>query len=247
MTGRGRDDDPVERDLLDPPCGRAEHEALADAALVHHFLVELADAGAVGQEHAEQAAVGDGAAARDRDPLCALASANAVLHAVPHDPRAQAGELIRRIAAGEHVERLAERIVGELGEVGAAARQCQELVDVPLVDRGRGDDLLREHVERVARVAHLLDEPLAHAPHHDRRLEQVATELREDLAGARLTDLVAGAPDALDASGDGSRRLDEYHQIDRAHVDAELETAGRDDGAQASAFQVGLDLQPLLS
>ena len=43
LAGRGRDDHAVEGDLLDPPRGRAEHEALADAALVHHLLVELAD------------------------------------------------------------------------------------------------------------------------------------------------------------------------------------------------------------
>ena len=44
LARRGRDDDAVERDLLDPPRGRAEHERLAGAALVHHLLVELADA-----------------------------------------------------------------------------------------------------------------------------------------------------------------------------------------------------------
>jgi hypothetical protein len=48
------DGDPLERDVLDAPRGRAEQERLAGPALVDHLLVELAHPGAVGQEHAEQ-------------------------------------------------------------------------------------------------------------------------------------------------------------------------------------------------
>ena len=76
---------------------------------------------------------------------------------------------------------------------------------------------------------------------------RVAAELREDLARARLADLVAGATDALEAPRDRARRLDQHDEIDRAHVDAELEAARRDDAAQAAALEVGLDLQPLLA
>ncbi len=72
-AGRRRDQDPVVGDVLDPPAGRAEREHVADPGLVDHLLVELADplAGALAadQEDAEQPAVGDGAAAGDREPL----------------------------------------------------------------------------------------------------------------------------------------------------------------------------------
>ena len=78
LARRRRDHDPLERDVLDPPRGRAEQERLARAALVDHLLVELADARAVGQEHAEQPAVGDGAAARDGQPPGAVAGPQAV-------------------------------------------------------------------------------------------------------------------------------------------------------------------------
>ena len=90
LARRRGDDDAVDRDLLDPPGRRAEHEALADAALVDHLLVELADAPAVGQEHAEQAAVGDRSAALHRHRLRAFAPADASFDAVPHHPRPQA-------------------------------------------------------------------------------------------------------------------------------------------------------------
>ena len=130
-----------------------------DAALVDHLLVELADPRAVGQEHAEQAAVGDRAAVRDRQPLRAGPAPDDAVDAVPHDAGPQLGELLGRVAAGEQVEHRREHLVGELAEVGARRRTMRgELVDRPLVERAHGDDLLGEHVERVARVAGVLDE-----------------------------------------------------------------------------------------
>ena len=70
----GGDQHAVVGDVLDPPGRRAEQEDVADPRLVDHLLVELADppsAGALGahEEDAEQAAVGDRAAAGDRQPL----------------------------------------------------------------------------------------------------------------------------------------------------------------------------------
>ena len=77
LAGRGEHDDAVVRDLVDAPRARAEHERLARPALVDHLLVELADAGALGEEHAEQPAVGDGAAVGDGDAAGAVAGAHA--------------------------------------------------------------------------------------------------------------------------------------------------------------------------
>ena len=72
LARRRGDGDPLERDVLDAPRRRAEHERLAGAALVDHLLVELADPLAVGQEDAEQAAVGDRPAGRHGQPLRAV-------------------------------------------------------------------------------------------------------------------------------------------------------------------------------
>ena len=72
-----RDQHPVVGDLLDPPRRGAEQEDLAHLALEHHLLVQLAHPGVrlltAGEEHAVEAAVGDGAAVDDGDPLGALA------------------------------------------------------------------------------------------------------------------------------------------------------------------------------
>src|SRR5690606_33426625 len=103
LTGRGGDDHAIVRDLLDAPRARAEQERLAGAALVDHLLVELADARAVGQEHAEQPAVGNGAAARDGQALRPGAAAHHAVDAIPHDAGPQFGELLARVATGEQV------------------------------------------------------------------------------------------------------------------------------------------------
>nr|BFF09154.1 hypothetical protein GCM10025699_04570 [Microbacterium flavescens] len=63
-------------------------------------------------------------------------------------------------------------------------------------------------------------------------MEHVAAMLREQSRPAHLADLVAGAPDALQAGGRAGRCLHLDHEVDRPHVDAELEAAGRDDASQ---------------
>ncbi len=224
LARRRADGDPLERDVLDPPRRRAEHERLARAALVDHLLVELADAGPVGEEHAEEAPVGDRAAAGDGEALRAVASAETVVDAVPHDARAQLGELLTRVAARQQVEHIRQQVVGDVGEARTAPHHRGNLTDRALLDdRHVRDDLLGEHVERVAQVAGRLDLTVDHPARDHCRFEQVAAVLREDRASRRLAHLVAGATDALQTAADRTGRLDLDHEIDGAHVDAELQ------------------------
>src|SRR5205823_1536821 len=73
-AGRRRDEDPVARDLLDPPRRGAEQERLAGPRLVHHLLVELTDATTpVDEEDAEEATVGNRPGVRDGEASGALA------------------------------------------------------------------------------------------------------------------------------------------------------------------------------
>ena len=112
---------------------------------------------------------------------------------------------------------------------------------------GHRDDLLGEHVERVARDDGRLDQALAHALGDDRALEQVGAELGEDAALGGVADVVAGAADALQAAGDRLRRLDLQHEVDGAHVDAELEARGGDQARQLAGLELVLDHEPLLA
>jgi len=118
--------------------------------------------------------------------------------------------------------------------VGGPAHQAQEVVDGPLVERARGHDLLGQDVERVSGDPGLLHEALAHPCHDDRRLEEVAGVLGEHLATARLAHPMAGAADPLQPGRDRAGRLDLHDEVDRAHVDPELQRAGRDQAAQAA-------------
>jgi hypothetical protein len=112
---------------------------------------------------------------------------------------------------------------------------------------GDRDDLLRQNVERVARDDGLLDGTFEHSLDDDGRLEQVGAELRKDAALGDGAEVVAGAPDTLQAARDGLRRLDLDDEIDRAHVDAELERGRRDETRNLSRLQQLLDLNALLT
>jgi len=62
-----------------------------------------------------------------------------------------------------------------------------------------------------------------HGTRHRRAGDKVAAELRENDAFARGSGLVARSTDSLQTAGNRRRRFNLNHQIDRAHVDAELE------------------------
>ena len=133
-------------------------------------------------------------------------------------------------------------------EANGAARRTsgQQLVDLPGVHGGHGDELLGEHVQRVGRDPQRLDGAGAHPLGDHRRLHQVAAVLGEDDAGGDRAHLVPGAAHALEPGGDRGRRLDLDDQVHRAHVDAQLQAGGGDDGGQPARLQVLLDQGALL-
>ena len=132
---RGCDDHAVAADLLDAPGRGAEQERLTRPRLVDHLLVELAHAAAVGQGDQEQPAVGNRAGVGDGQRAGALAGPDRALQAVPHDSRAQLGELARRVAAVEHVEHVLEQGAGQVGERVRAGDQRVEIVDRQVLHR----------------------------------------------------------------------------------------------------------------
>ena len=121
----------------------------------------------------------------------------------------------RKVAGHEPAQRSAVRTPQETRQVRRfegqllAARRDQRLdVDLAVVVAGVADD-----------------RAVAHPPDDDRAFEQVAPELGEDAARRRRADLVACAADALKARRHRLRRLDLDDEVDRAHVDAELQRA----------------------
>ena len=252
---RRRHGHPVAADLVDPPAARAEDDDVAvhpGAELVDHLLVELADPtagrpGLAGHEHAEQAAIRDRAAARDGHDARVAPALDRVGHPVPDDARLELGELVGRVGAGEHAEDALEDLAGQRLVGRRAGDDGEQLVDRPAIHHGHRDELLGEDVERVARDRRRLDRALVHPAGHDRAFEQVAAVLREDDALRGRADLVPGAADPLEAAGDAGRALDLDDEVDRAHVDAELEAGRGDQRGQPAGLELLLDLEPLLA
>ena len=89
--------------------------------------------------------------------------------------------------------------------------------------------------------------PGLHPLDHHRGLEHVAAVLREHLADTRRTHLMTGTTDPLQPRRHRVRRLDLDHEIDRAHVDAQLQRAGGHQRAELPGLQFVLDAQPLLA
>jgi hypothetical protein len=195
-----------------------------------------------------EAAVRDRARVRDGELERAAAGADRVRHTVPDDPRPQLGELLRRVAPVEHVEDVVEQLPRQLGERVSAPDRFVELRDLELVaGRGHRDDLLGQHVERIARDDGRLDVPVAHPLGHHRALEEVGPELREDAPARDLAYPVPGAADPLKPGGDRLGRLDLDHEVDRAHVDAEFERGRGHEAGQLARLEQVLDHQPFLT
>ncbi len=81
-----------------------------------------------------------------------------------------------------------------------------------------------------------------HALADHRAFQQVAAKARQQQRARDLADPVPGAPGTLQPAGDRAGGFDHDHQVHCAHVDAQLQRAGRDDAAQASGLQPALDL-----
>ena len=75
--------------------------------------------------------------------------------------------------------------------------------------------------------------------------DEVGAVFGKDDAFARRAHVMPSPADALHGAGYGRRRLNLHHQIDRAHIDAQLERRGRDQRAQAPGLQLLFDLGAL--
>ncbi len=122
-----------------------------------------------------------------------------------------------------------------------------QLVDGGVVQRHRGHQLLGQYVERVAHDPGVLDLARVHALGHHRRLEQVGPVTGEDAPTRGHAHLVPGPANALQPGGNraGGGHLD--HQVDRAHVDAQLQAGGGDQACELTPLQLVLDQQPTLA
>ena len=97
---------------------------------------------------------------------------------------------------------------------------------------GGQQHLLAEHVERPRPARLAVEIVLAHRRQRGVAFQHLEAVGRHQHRARRRVVAVIGAADALDQALDVLRRADLDHQIDAAPVDAEIEAAGGDDGAQ---------------
>ena len=250
--GAGRHDHPVAGDLLDPPGARAEQERLPGARLVDHLLVELADAAAVGQRDRVQPAVGNRAGVGDRELPGAGPRTDRAADAIPHDPRAQLGKLGGRVAAVEHVEHVLELGAAQLGVRVGAGDQRVQVVDADRTGPRARPRRSRRSAARARRAGCAVRRSSRSAPSRIRRATTAHSSRSARNLGKIRPRLTAptewpGAADPLQPARDGLRRLDLDHEVDRAHVDPELERRGRHQARQLAGLQHLLDDEPLLA
>ena len=130
-----------------------------------------------------------------------------------------------------------------------AANEREQIVFLPVLGGGHGDDLLPHHVERRRRHQQAIELALRDRPHQRRAFDQLVAGRREDppLRLGRVLDLVSRSADALQRDGDRSRRSDLADEIDGADVDAQLERRGGDDRLELSGFELLFGRQPQLA
>ena len=105
--------------------------------------------------------------------------------------------------------------------------------------------LLRQHVQRIARKPRGLDVPLVHGARHGCASHQVGAILGKQNPLAHRVHMVPCAANALHSTRHRWRRFDLDHQIHRAHIDAQFQRGSGAQGANLSRLQLLLDDRPL--
>ena len=191
-------------DLPDLPVVRAEDEHVAGHRLRGPVLVHAADQGLVGLgDDAEVAELGDGTAAGEGGEPGALAAAQLAVDPVVVDVGGS-GSPPGLDALADEVEHLVEGRPGERPVRMGGGDERVEVVDLPLLGGGLGDDLLGEDVERGHRRLDGVEAPRPHRGQEPRALDELVAGERVEPAPRRAGAGVVGPTDALEERRDRS-------------------------------------------
>src|SRR6267143_1454113 len=127
-----------------------------------------------------------------------------------------------------------------------AAEQREKLVLLPFPRRDFGDDLLRQHVERLFRDRQPVELAAMDALEQCGALDQLVARQWEEAALGCPVDRVPRAAHPLQEGCDRAWRAELTDQIDLADVDAELERGGCHQRLQLTALETLLGVEPLL-
>ena len=226
----------------------AEEEGVAGHEGCSEVLLHLAEQSAAPapEAHLEHFGLDDGADVHaDRPGAARVAQPPAVVVAGEALP-AVVG--LQRVAAGGGESRGSRRSRTGQAAVGTgAADLVEERVGVERAGAGGQQDVLAQHVERAGAARRSVQVVGVDRLERGAALEHLeAVGGHEDGAGGRVV-AVVGAADALDQPLDVLGRADLHDEVDVAPVDAEIEAAGRDDGAKLARDHGRLDAEPGLA
>ena len=133
------------------------------------------------QKHAVQPAIRNGAAIDDRHAAARLAALVSLLRdAIPRHARPQAPQIHPRDSAPKACRaRLRTPTASAPRTVRRDAPGRNSSSHVPILHRHHGHNLLRQHIQRIARIAHRLDLALIHRARDRRAGHQVARDTSE--------------------------------------------------------------------
>ena len=233
-------------DPLDAIGGVAELEHVARHALDGEILVDGADDGVLGlEQHLVVGGVGDRPAGGQRRRPRAPAAAQDAVDGVAMDQRA-APALTRRKTLRQHPDDRVELLPRQIAERPGAPQAVEQFRLRPVLRGDLGDDLLRQHVERLLGDRQPVEFAAADSVEQRRAFDEIVARQRKQPPLRRPVDRVAGAAGALQERRDRPRRTELADELDLADVDAELERGGRHHGPELAALELLLGREPAL-
>ena len=214
---------------------------MAHRRFPNELLVQLADQGAaVRLAQLEVAAVWDGAARRVQCEHSRLAGADCAVHPIQDEARLQCPDPRAGVAPRQHLHHQVELFAAQRLVWGRAAQHRVEVIQVPSLGGGGGDDDLRQRIKGARHGPQRLDVAFGDGLGDDGGIQEILGVAWEQQPPAGLADMVPGAADALQRGGDGGRRLHEGHRVKGADVDAHFQRVRRHDGLELAFLQASL-------
>ena len=243
----GAHEHPVAQDVHNLPAERAQQKAVAQPGLKDELFIQLAQARAVLQVHAKPAPVGNCAAGHQRQHAAVRRAGHDAVHAVVVQARGGGRVRFALKIARQHAEHILQLLARKLAVAVRLPREAQGVLHAVARFHGHGNQMLRQHVQAQAGRAHGFDGFLDCAACDEGRRQDFAHFARIQAHHAHLVRPVPGAAQALQRARDGAGRADLHHEIDFAHVDAQLHGGGGAQHAQLARFELPFGFQPLLA
>ena len=150
---------------------------------------------------------------------------------------------IRAAPAAPGVETVAEHfddgdklLVRQFPVRPSNGKRLIQIVFMPFAAGNLGDDLLRQHIQRLLGNGDTVQFVPLYRRQHGRAFHQIVARQRKQASFRNSAQLVAGTPHPLQKSRDRMRRTQLANQIDIAYIDAQLQRRRRHQRFERALF-----------